>query len=102
MQESELSILWFFNHTISSPFMDGVMETITTVKYWLPIYLIGAIYLIWKYKWRGVRLVVAALIVVLVGDQLTEHVIKPLVNRARPCALLPNGTRIVSWINLPM
>jgi undecaprenyl-diphosphatase len=101
MHDSDLSILWFFNRTIASETLDPIMVGLTSVWWWMPLYILGAAYLIWKYKWRGVRLVLGALLVVLFTDQLTQLVIKPLFGRLRPCEMLATGQHAVSWIRLP-
>jgi undecaprenyl-diphosphatase len=99
---SDLSVLYFFNRTLASPTMDSVMGAITNVHYWYPVYALAGLFLIYRFKWQGVRMVVGALLLVTFTDSLAHYIIKPLVDRPRPCALLPNGQHIVSWIRLPI
>jgi undecaprenyl-diphosphatase len=101
MYNSELNILWFFNHTIAAPWLDPIMLAITTMWYWLPFYVLGAGLLIWKYKWKGARMALGALVLVLVSDQLANQVLKPLIDRLRPCAQYLTGAYVVPWIRLP-
>ena len=101
MYNSDLSVLWFFNQTIGVNWLDGIMIALSSVMWWLPVYVAGAAFLIWKYKWRGVRLIVGAGVLVLISDQLANQIIKPLADRLRPCAELPGGMHVVSWIRLP-
>jgi undecaprenyl-diphosphatase len=102
MHGSDLSVLYFFNQTLASPMMDTIMDILTNVHYWYPVYVLGALFLIYRYKWRGVRMVIAALLLVLITDSLDHYLLKPLIGRARPCALLPSGAHIISWIRLPI
>ena len=102
MHGSDISILYFFNRTLASPMMDTIVGILTNVRYWYAVYVLAGLYLIYRYKWHGVRMVVAALVLVLITDSLGHYVLKPLVDRARPCALLPSGAHIVSWIRLPV
>ena len=66
--------------------MDGAVEILTNVRYWYAIYAIAGVYLIYRYKWRGVRIVVATLILVAATDSLGHYIIKPLVDRVRRLA----------------
>jgi undecaprenyl-diphosphatase len=101
MHDLDLSILYFFNRTIASGFLDSVADIITNVKYWYGVYTIFGLFLIYRYKWRGVAIVVAALILIAATDSLGHYVLKSLVNRQRPCATTASGVHIVSWIRLP-
>jgi membrane-associated phospholipid phosphatase len=101
MQDIDLSILYFFNQTLASPAMDAVMAALTSVKWWMPVYILSGIYLIWKYKWRGVIVLLSAVLVVAFTDQLAQLVLKPLADRLRPCADVA-GQTVVEWIRLPI
>jgi undecaprenyl-diphosphatase len=101
MYDLDLSILYFFNRTIASSFLDGFFSALTNVHYWFPIYIIAGIYLISRFGWRGVWMVLAAVAVVAATDSLGHYIIKPIVDRERPCAQLASGEHIVSWIRLP-
>jgi len=94
MHSLDLSLLHFFNQTLASPTFDAVANVLVTVRYWMPVYIVAGLYLIYRYKWQGVWLVLAAIILVTVTDSLAHYILKPLVARVRPCAT-------VSWIRLP-
>ena len=102
MFETELSIFYFFNHTIASPFMDSFMDLMTNVHYWYGLYIFGGIFLIWKYKWHGFRMVLGAVVLVAFTDSLDHYILKPWIGRLRPCALLANGQHVISWVRLPI
>jgi undecaprenyl-diphosphatase len=101
MHDLDLSILYFFNRTIASGFLDGFFAVLTNVHYWYPVYVIAGLLLIYRYRWRGVWMVAAAVLVVAATDSLGHYVFKPLIHRDRPCAILPSREHIVSWIRLP-
>jgi undecaprenyl-diphosphatase len=101
MYALDLSILYFFNRTIASGFLDRFFEALTNVHYWYPVYAITGIYLIYRFHWRGLWMVVVAVLVVAATDSLGHYVFKPLMHRSRPCALLSSGEHIVNWIRLP-
>ena len=111
MYALDLSILYFFNRTIACGALDQFFYAFTNVHYWFPVYVIGGAYLIYRFRWRGVWMVVGAVIVVSATDSLGHYIIKPLVHRARPCAISPSFSRrgqgavdeehVVPWIRLP-
>lgn len=100
MPEIDLSILYFFNRTLASPVMDAFMSALTSVKWWLPVYVLGGVYLLWKHRTNGLIVLLGAIIVIAFADQLAQHVLKPVVDRARPCAEI-GGAQVVEWIRLP-
>jgi undecaprenyl-diphosphatase len=101
MLSIDFAILYFFNVTLSSPWLDSVMIYITDLPHWFPIYFFFACYLIAKYKWRGVRIVVACALVVGLADLLTYRILKELIARPRPCSLVNDPSGMYSWIHLP-
>ena len=101
MYSVDLSILYFFNRTLASPTGDVLSEFLTNVHYWFPVYILGGLFLIYRYKWQAVKMVVAAILLLVLTDSLGHYILKPLMNRQRPCALLAGGAHVVSWIRLP-
>jgi undecaprenyl-diphosphatase len=97
----DLSVLYFFNQTLASPATNAAVGIITNVRYWYAIYVIGAIYLIYRRKGQGLRIVLAAILLVMLTDSLGHYILKPYIGRLRPCTLLPNGSHLVAWIRLP-
>jgi undecaprenyl-diphosphatase len=101
MHPIDLAILHFFNQTLACPALDAVTSALTNVRYWYPVYVLGGVFLIYRYKWRGVRMLIAALLLIAATDSLAHYIIKPGVNRPRPCAMAATGVRAVPWIRLP-
>ncbi len=101
MYNLDLSILYFFNRTLASASLDSFFSVLTNVHYWFPVYLLAGMYLVCRFRWRGVWMVVAAVMVVAATDSLGHYIVKLLADRPRPCAMLPSGEHIVKWIRLP-
>ncbi len=101
MYSIDLSVLYFFNRTIACGALDSFFNAITNVHYWYPIYVLAGLWLMYRFRWRGVAMVVAAVLLVSATDSLGHYVLKPLVHRERPCALLPTGEHVVPWVRLP-
>lgn len=101
IEELDLEILYFFNVTLSSSFLDTAMTFLTNLRNWIPVYSLAAFFLVWKYKWRGVRVVLASALLVGVVNIITNVFIKEFFERSRPCATDAVGAQIVGWIRLP-
>ncbi len=101
MLSLDLNILYFFNVTLSAPWLDLVMIYLTNLQHWLPVYILALTFLIWKFKWRGVRMVLACIILVGAADLFTNRVIKELIARPRPCSLITDPSGLYSWIRTP-
>lgn len=109
MYSLDLSILYFFNRTIACGALDSFFDAITNVHYWYPIYVLAGLFVIYRFRWRGVWMVLGAILLITATDSLGHNVLKPLVDRVRPCAT-PSFSRrgqgvvpatVVPWIRLP-
>lgn len=84
----DLSVLYFFNHTISTGFLDKFFSIITNVNNWYIAYVI-LIAISWTKGGRiGKIAVVGVILLILVGDQLGHRVFKEIIARVRPCNAL--------------
>jgi undecaprenyl-diphosphatase len=101
MPEIDLSILYFFNRTLAGSAMDAVMSALTSVWWWMPVYILAGFYLIYTYRLKGVLLLLSAIVLVTFSDQIVNALIKPLIARDRPCATI-DGAMVVEWIRLPI
>jgi undecaprenyl-diphosphatase len=101
MQGFELAILHFINVTLSAPWLDSVMIYLTNLQHWVPVYIAAGVFLIWKFKWQGVRMVVACAILVGAADFIGNRVIKEAFARPRPCSLISDPSGLYSWIKTP-
>lgn len=100
-QQLDLDILYFFNVTLSSSFLDVVVPFLTNSRNWIPVYSLASIFLVWKYKWRGVRIILAIAVMVGVANTITNVLVKEFIERPRPCAVDAMSAQIISWIRLP-
>lgn len=75
-------LLWLNSKYL--PALDGFMMAATDTKFWIPLYLL-MIYLLFRKLDNQAWLALACIgIAILVSDQLTSGMIKPLVHRPRP------------------
>ena len=101
MLQLDLDILYFFNRTLSAPWLDLVMIYLTNLQHWMPVYILAMAFLIWKFRWQGVRMVVACALLIGTADFVTNKFIKELVARPRPCSLINDPSGLYSWIRTP-
>ena len=87
----DLALFYFFNHTISTGFLDKFFAIITNVKSWYIAYFILAGIALTKGGSRGRIAVVGILILIIVSDQFGYRILKELIQRARPCVTLSDA-----------
>jgi len=67
-----------------SPFIDQLMFAISGRLEWIPLYVILLVFIIRKYRWNSVWILVAVVVLITLSDQLA-NVLKDGVKRFRPC-----------------
>lgn len=88
------SIFAFINQNLANPIFDLIMPFVTRLDHFkIPFVLLGIALLIWG-KRRGRVALIAVLLAVAYSDLLSSQVIKPWVERLRPCAAL-EGVRML-------
>ena len=77
-------LLWINGH--SAPWLDSLMWTISAAKTWIPLYVLLAGLIVWKYRsWKTVLVILVGFgVAVGLSDFICSGVIKPLVCRLRP------------------
>lgn len=86
----DLGIFYFFNHTISTGFLDKFFSIITNVNNWYIAYLILIGILFFKGGRRGKLAVIGIILLIIITDQTGYKLLKELFERARPCNSLPD------------
>ncbi len=74
--------LWLNSH--HSPFWDQFMYFVSGKAEWIPLYLILAAYIIYRYKFQSILILIGAIIAVSAADQLAVHAFKNVFERLRP------------------
>ncbi len=86
----DVSVLYFFNHTLSAPFLNKFFGIITNVNNWYIAYLILLGISFTKGGRKGKLAVLGVLLLILVTDQFGARMLKEMVGRIRPCNALPD------------
>ena len=94
----DVAIFYFINHTLSNPVLDWLMPFLTNLnkdKFFVALVIVFIVFLLIRGD-RTVRVTVGLLIVtILLSDQISSFIIKPLVGRIRPCAVLADVRLLV-------
>lgn len=70
----------------NSGFLDSMMVGISSRIAWIPIYLLLAYFMFREFGWKGLLgLGMLVALGVLISDQVSSSVLKPMVERLRPC-----------------
>lgn len=84
----DLDLLYFFNHTLSSGFLDAFFLLITNVRNWYLAYIVLLGICFFKGGIKGKLAVGGVIILILFCDQISHNVLKEIFERLRPCKTL--------------
>ncbi|MCW8804229.1 MAG: phosphatase PAP2 family protein [Ignavibacteriaceae bacterium] len=84
----DLAVFYFFNHTISTGFLDRFFFIITDVNKWYIAYIILVGIAFFKGGRRGKIAVIGLILLIIVTDQTGYRILKELFERVRPCNAL--------------
>lgn len=76
--------LFLFLNSHHNSFFDPVMYWAGNKFFWAPFYLFIIILIIIAYKKRSILIFICVAVLITLSDQLSSHLIKPLVKRLRP------------------
>jgi undecaprenyl-diphosphatase len=69
----------------STAWLDAFVVLLRNKETWIPLYFALAAFLVYKARWQALVWIAGILLCFLVTDQLSSHLIKPLLERPRPC-----------------
>jgi undecaprenyl-diphosphatase len=84
----------WINNDLSNPFFDWLLPVWRTKTTWIPLYLAALFFLIRFFKMKGLYITLIAIGVAGVCDFVSSSLIKPAVNRTRPC----NDEALETWV----
>ncbi len=79
---------WLFtkiNHDWTNSFLDNLFPVWREALTWLPLYIFLLVFVFVNFGKKAWPWVAGLLVTVLLTDQISSHVLKPYVNRMRPC-----------------
>ena len=85
-QIQALDTQWFlFLNGLHSPWADWLMYWATQRNTWIPMYLILMGWIIWKHPKKAAGIIGFLILTIVLADQATSSILKPFVQRLRPC-----------------
>ena len=86
----DTTFFYLFNVKLQNGFFDFLMPILTNLNYWrIPLGLMVVLLLIFGKK-KGRITVLLLVLGIALSDQLCNNVLKPLIQRLRPCNVLEN------------
>ncbi len=83
LQEIDRNLLLKIN-SWHSPWLDSIMATLTNGLIWLPFFLLIIGFMIYKFRWQSIFILVFTGMVIFLADRISAGFIKPWVGRIRP------------------
>ena len=81
----DYNLFHLINHDGHLPFLDGIMPYWRDKKFWIPAYILLTGFLLYRFRLKGLYLIMAAMLTAGVADAVSSHLIKKTVKRVRPC-----------------
>jgi len=89
LEKWDQGVFGMVNQFFTSSFFDAIMPVLSNRSFWLiPVGIVWLVFMIRAGK-RGRIVALCCFLVVAATDQLASTVIKPLVQRVRPCNVIP-------------
>ena len=82
--ELDRKIFLELNSNFHNPFMDQLMMFLTSTTAWIPLYIILLYLLIRNYKKETWIVLLGITLTIILADQITSSIMKPLFERLRP------------------
>ena len=93
------TIFELINQTWSHSCLDVILPWMREATSWIPMYLIIAVFVVYRYKKKGLLWTICVLLSVGVSDVISSQIIKPIVARPRPCHLIEEWSEMMLRIS---
>ena len=82
---ADQTIFHFINHTLHFGELDKLMPYYRSMYLWIPFYTFIVSYLLYNFGKKGLIFIFCAALTVGISDTVSSKVIKPAIQRLRPC-----------------
>ena len=101
LYSADMALFLFLNRNMANPIFDIVMPFITNAHNWrIPIVLIWLSLIIFGRK-EGRITAILVVVILALSDQLSSSVIKPWINRIRPCFVVEGARLLINQVKSP-
>ncbi|MCZ4222206.1 phosphatase PAP2 family protein [Pedobacter rhodius] len=95
IQQFDVELFLKIHRGLSNGFFDWLMPLLRNRFFWSPLYLFIIVFCIKQYKKQGYYLIGVVLFTFATGDLIASRLIKPLIERVRPCNDLSLSSYII-------
>lgn len=93
----DLTLFWLINDQLSNDYFDVILPIARAKTTWIPVYAFICFFTFFNKKFREALLyILILLVVILLCDNLSSSILKPIIARLRPC----NNPDIYESVNL--
>lgn len=78
-------LFYLINNGWQNPFFDAIMPIWREKSTWIPLYVLLAVFIVYRFKIKGLYLILALGLLIGISDNLSSQLIKKNVRRIRPC-----------------
>ncbi len=78
-------LFYLINNGWQNPFFDAIMPIWREKSTWIPLYVLLAAFIVYRFKIKGLYLILALGLLVGLSDNISSQLIKKNVQRIRPC-----------------
>jgi len=101
LYSADTALFLFLNRNMANPIFDIVMPFITNAHNWrIPILLMWLSLIIFGRK-EGRITAILVVVILALSDQLSSSVIKPWINRIRPCFVVEGARLLINQVKSP-
>ncbi len=101
LYSADTALFLFLNRNMANPIFDIVMPFITNAHNWrIPILLMWLSLIIFGRK-EGRITAILVVVILVASDQLSSSVIKPWINRIRPCFVVEGARLLINQVKSP-
>jgi undecaprenyl-diphosphatase len=84
----DIALFYFINISLQNFVFDWFMPFITNKYHWFPVWILLAVFLVWKGGKKGRIVLLLIIPVIFLSDQISSHILKSYFERLRPCIVL--------------
>lgn len=88
----------FINRDLSNVFFDHVLVFFRNPSSWIPLYVILLFFFIYRFRLKGLVIVIFWLVSTGVADYTSSSIVKPAVERLRPCRDTEKNPEVISRV----
>ena len=90
--------LFLFFNGLHSPVWDQIMYWVSGKYSWLPLYILIAGYLVYRFRWKSIIIILLVVVLITMSDWTSVHLFKNVFQRPRPCHN-PDISHLVHLVN---